>query len=256
MIHQSYKAKLPGTLVSKIGTRMKKTRLTIAALLLFLLPVLSFSQKHWEISASPGLMNYYGDLTPPLFTVKEVFLGGQVNARYFFDREHAIRLNLLRGSLAGDDRNFDRNYLRGNSFSGQLTEVALIGELDFKGRQRFSTRTGFHKMSSLYLFAGGSLAYFNPTVHYGTFITGDLDMEFQKWHIGMPIGGGVRIDANNKLVFGLELGYRFTISDYLDGTQASGNVYQNDSYSFGGVSVGYRFLGKTKAKQAEKIKKG
>lgn len=242
--------------VQKIGTRMKKTRLTLAVFALFLLPAFSFSQKYWEVSASPGLMNYYGDLTPPLFTIKEVYLGGQVNVRYFFDREHAVRLNLLRGSLAGDDRNFDRNYLRGNSFSGQLTEVAIMGEKDFKGRKRFSTRTGYHKMSSLYLFAGGSLAYFNPTVHYGTPNNEDVNEEFQKWHIGMPIGGGVRIDASEKLVFGLELGYRFTISDFLDGTQASGNAFQNDSYTFGGVSVGYRFIRKPKAKQAEEVKKG
>ncbi|MBI1224654.1 MAG: hypothetical protein GC192_05415 [Bacteroidetes bacterium] len=225
---------------------MKSTKLILAGCLIFMLPIVSFSQKFWEISASPGLMNYYGDLTPPLFTVKEVNFGGQLSVRRYFDREHAIRVNILHGKLAGDDHNFDRNYLRGNSFEGRLTEFAVMGEIDFKGRKRFSTRHGYEKMASLYLFAGGSVAYFDPTVHYGNPDSKDKDIDYIKWHIGMPIGGGVKIDVNEKLVIGLELSYRFTISDFLDGTQASGNTYKNDSYTFGGVSVGYRLFDKMK----------
>jgi len=218
--------------------------------LLLVLPVLSFSQKHWEIGVSPGLMNYYGDLTPPLFTIKEVFAGGQVSVRRYFDREHAIRVNILHGKLAGDDHNFDKNYQRGNRFEGRLTEFSVMGEYDFSGRKRFSARRGYQQMSSLYLFGGGSVAYFDPTVHYGSAQSKDLDVDYINWHIGMPIGGGVRIDATERLVFGLELSYRFTISDFLDGTQASGNSYKNDSYTFGGISVGYRFFDKTKEKEA------
>jgi hypothetical protein len=234
---------------------MKSMRLIVASCILFLLPCLSFSQKFWEINVSPGLMNYYGDLTPPLFTVKEVYFGGQFSARRYFDREHAIRINILHGKLAGDDRNFDRNYLRGNSFEGRLTELSFMGELDFKGRKRFSTKHGYEKIASLYLFGGGSVAYFDPKVSYGSEDSKDIGIDYIKWHIGMPIGGGVRIDANEKLVFGLELSYRFTISDFLDGTQASGNAYKNDSYTFGGVSVGYRFLDKPKEKKQKKEKK-
>ncbi len=228
---------------------MKSTKLILAVSLLFILPVLSFSQKFWEISASPGLMNYYGDLTPPLFTVKEVFFGGQLSARRYFDREHALRVNILHGKLAGDDHNFDRNYLRGNSFEGRLTEFAIMGEIDFKGRKRFSTRNGYEKIASLYMFGGGSVAYFDPTVQYGSPESRDEKIDYIKWHVGMPIGGGVKIDVNEEIVVGLEISYRFTISDFLDGTQASGNAYKNDSYTFGGISIGYRFF--DKAKEAE-----
>lgn len=231
---------------------MKFVKLMIAGCLLFALPIFSFSQKFWEVGVTPGVMNYYGDLTPPLFTVKEVFAGGQFSVRRYFDREHAIRVNILHGKLAGDDHNFDRNYLRGNRFEGRLTEFSVMGELDFKGRKRFSSKNGYQKMASLYLFGGGSVAYFNPTVHYGSAESKDADLDYINWHVGMPIGGGVRIDANERLVFGLELSYRFTISDFLDGTQASGNAYKNDSYTFGGISVGYRFFEKAKAEVEKK----
>ena len=226
----------------------------IAGCLLFALPIFSFSQKHWEVGITPGVMNYYGDLTAPLFTVKEVFAGGQISVRRYFDREHAIRVNILHGKLAGDDHNFDRNYERGNKFEGLLTEFSVMGELDFKGRKRFSSSNDYQKMASLYLFGGGSVAYFNPTVHYGSIESKDADLDYINWHVGMPIGGGVRIDANERLVFGLELSYHFTISDFLDGTQASGNAYKNDSYTFGGISVGYRFFDKAKEAAAPEKK--
>lgn len=234
---------------------MKSTKLILAACLLFMLPVFSMAQKFWEVNVSPGLMNYYGDLTPPLFTVKEVNFGGQISARRYFDREHAIRVNILHGKLAGDDHNFDKNYLRGNSFEGQLTEFALMGELDLKGKKRFSTRFGYERMASLYLFGGGSIAYFNPKVNYGIKNNDDVEIDYIKWHIGMPIGGGVKIDLNEKIIIGLELSYRFTISDFLDGTQATGNAFRNDSYTFGGVSVGYRFFDRKKEKKEEPEKK-
>lgn len=235
---------------------MKSLKVLLAYCLLFTLPTLSFSQKkYWEVSVSPGLMNYYGDLTPPLFTVKEVTFGGQVSIRRYFDREHAIRVNVLHGKLAGNDRNFDRNYLRGNSFEGKLTEVAIMGEWDFKGRKRFSTRHGYHKTSSLYLFAGGSVAYLDPEVRYGSTQSPDLTTDNVTWHMGMPIGGGVKIDINDRILVGLELSYRFTISDLIDGTQASGNSLKNDSYTFGGISLGYRLFKKANTDEEEAEKK-
>jgi hypothetical protein len=47
------------------------------------------------------------------------------------------------------------------------------------------------------------------------------------------------------------LSYRFTVSDFLDGTQVSGNAYNNDSYTFGGISAGYRFIDKPKTEKTE-----
>jgi OmpA-OmpF porin, OOP family len=234
---------------------MKSFKLLIFGCCLLAMPIFVFAQKkYWEASATIGAMNYYGDLTPPVFTIKEIHAGGQLSIRRFFDREHALRINILHGKLSGNDRNFDRNYLRNNSFDGSLTEIAFLGEKDFKGRKRFSSKLGYQKTNSFYLFGGGSVAYFNPNVRYGDLYEGDKNVEYVNWHIGMPIGGGFRIDASEKLVFSLELGYRFTISDFLDGTQATGNAYKNDSYTFGGVSVGYRFFDKEKPKEEVKTK--
>jgi OmpA-OmpF porin, OOP family len=228
---------------------MKSSKLFIAACILLAMPVLSFSQKYWEVSVGGGLMNYYGDLTPPLFTLKEVHPGGQLSVRRYFDRQHAVRVNILHGTLTGNDRNFDRNYLRGNSFVGRLTEVSVLGEFDIKGRKRFSAKLGYQKTSSPYFFGGASMAYSNPVARYGQADSGDADKDYIDWHVGMPVGGGFRFDLKQNIVLSIELGYRFTISDYLDGTQATGNAYKNDSYTFGGIQIGYRFYDKEKEEE-------
>ncbi len=237
------------------GSFMKSFKLWVVGCLLLGLPFTIFAQKkHWEASATFGAMNYYGDLTAPFFTIKEIRAGGQFSLRRYFDREHALRLNVMYGSLSGADHNFDRNYLRNNSFDGKMTEIAFLGEKDFKGQKRFSSRHGYQKMSSLYMYAGASVGHFDPTVTYGNPDSGDKKIDYIKWHLGMPVGGGLRVDLNQKIVLEFEVSYRFTISDFLDGTQASGNAYKNDGYTFGGVSLGYRLFDKEKPAVEKKTK--
>jgi opacity protein-like surface antigen len=231
---------------------MKSAKLILAALLLLVVPMVTFAQKYWEIGATGGVMNYYGDLTAPAFTLREIHAAGQVSARRYFDRQHALRFNLMHGVLSGNDQNFDRNYLRGNSFVGRLTEFSMMGEVDLKGRKRFSKKFGYQKMASPYLFIGASLAYFNPKVSYGPPNSPDEDIDYIDWHVGMPLGAGIRFDVNEKVTINMELNIHFTLSDYLDGTQASGNAYRNDSYSFFGVGAGYRFFEKVEIAPAEK----
>ncbi len=234
---------------------MKSFKLLVVGCLILSLPLTIFSQKkHWEISAAFGAMNYYGDLTPPLFTIKEIHAGGQFSIRRYFDREHAIRLNLLHGGLSGADRNFDRNFLRNNSFDGRLSEIAILGEKDFRGRKRYNAKHGYQKMNSFYMFAGASVAHFDPNVTYGDTESSDKQIEYINWHIGMPLGGGFRVDLNQKIVLEFEVSYRFTISDFLDGTQASGNAYKNDAYTFAGVNLGYRLFDKEKPEGEKKTK--
>ncbi|MBK8564871.1 MAG: hypothetical protein IPN76_16420 [Saprospiraceae bacterium] len=214
----------------------------LAALSLLSLPFMAFSQKYWEIGLTPGAMVYYGDLTVPHVTFKETHLGGQLNIKRYFDREHALRMNVLHGTIAGSDYNYDRNSDRGNEFVGRLTEFSLMGELDLKGRKRYSKKMDFQRTLSPYIMAGIAGAYCKPEVTYGQPENKDLAVEYPAWHFALPVGGGVKMDLSEHIFLGAELGLRVTLSDYLDGTQASGNAYKNDSYAFGGLTMGYRFL--------------
>ncbi len=213
----------------------------MAVLVLLALPMLGFSQNYWEVTLSPGGIVYFGDLTVPDVTFQQTHLGGQLSVKRYYHGEHAIRINALYGTISGADKNYDRNSLRNNSFEGQLAEFSLMGELDLKGRKRYTKKLGYQRTFSPYLLAGFSGIYCKPEVTYGQPDSKDLNVDYPSWHFGMPVGGGVKFDTNERLFFGLEFGLRLTLSDYLDGTQASGNAYKNDSFAFGGLMAGYRF---------------
>ncbi len=214
----------------------------LAILSLISLPFLAFSQKYWEFGLTPGAMVYYGDLTVPHVTLMETNLSGQFSIKRYFDREHAVRLNVLHGTIAGSDYNYDRNSERGNEFVGKLTEFSIMGELDLKGRKRYSKKMDFQRTLSPCIIAGIAGVYCKPEVTYGQPENKDLAINYPAWHFALPIGGGIKMDISEKIFLGAEFGLRITLSDYLDGTQASGNAYKNDSYAFGGLTLGYRFL--------------
>lgn len=220
---------------------MKTMSKIFAGLLFLATPVFGFCQKYWEVSLTPGAIVYYGDLTVPDVTMRETHLAGQFNLKRYFDGEHALRFGVLHGTISGDDRNYERLSGRGNRFKGRLTEFSVMGELDLRGRRRFSKRAGYQKTSSPYIMFGFSGVYCKPDVTYGQPDSKDKGIDYPNWHFGTPFGAGFRFDANERVVFGVELGLRLTLSDYLDGTQASGNAFKNDAFVFGGVTAGYRF---------------
>jgi opacity protein-like surface antigen len=172
--------------------------------------------------------------------LKQTHLAGQLSIKRYFHGEHALRFSLLHGTISGDDANYPSHSDRGNSFKGKLTEFSFMGEIDLKGRKRFSKKLGYQKTSSPYIMFGMSGINCKPDVVYGQADSKDKGVELPKWHFGMPVGAGYKFDFNERVVFGVELGLRLTLSDYLDGTQASGNAYKNDSFMFAGLTASYR----------------
>ncbi len=221
---------------------MKSMNKFITGLALLCLPAFCFSQNYWEVGLAAGASVYYGDLTVPAVTFKETHLAGQISLKRYFNGEHAIRLNVLHGTFSGDDNNFKSLSSRGNKFVGKFTEFAFMGELDLKGRRRFSKKKGYQKTASPYIMVGLSGIYSNPDVTYGQPDSKDKGVNYPSWHFGIPIGGGYKFDINERITVGAELGLRLTLSDYLDGTQASGNAYKNDAFLFSGITAGYRFV--------------
>ncbi|MBI1226963.1 MAG: hypothetical protein GC192_17155 [Bacteroidetes bacterium] len=220
---------------------MKSVNKLLTGLVLLAFPLFCFSQNYWEISLSPGASVYYGDLTVPIITFKETHFAEQISIKRYY-RDNALRFNVLHGTLSGDDSNYSRNRSRGNKFVGKFTEFALMGEIDLKGRRRFSKKLGYQKTASPYIMFGLSGIYSKPDVTYGSPDSKDIGIDYPSWNFGMPVGVGYKFDLNERVVFGAELGLRLTLSDYLDGTQASGNAYKNDAFFFGGITVGYRII--------------
>ena len=220
---------------------MKAVKNFLTCCIFLAIPLFCCSQNYWEITVSPGVSVYYGDLTVPIVTFKESHLAGQMSIKRYFNGEHALRFNVLHGSLSGDDKNYTRNSVRGNSFVGRITEFAMMGEIDLNGKRRYTKKIGYQKTKSPYVMFGVSGIYSKPKVNYGQPDSKDKNIDYPKWHFGMPVGAGFKFDATERMVFGVELGLRLTLSDYLDGTQASGNAYKNDAFFFFGLTANYRF---------------
>lgn len=100
---------------------------TFVYLLLF--PVLGIAQT-LETGITLGTTNYMGDLNsaPTSFVGFHSAFGAQL--RYQYNPNLAARLNILRGTISGDDQNFAnrRSWDPNLSFESDVTEVTIQGE--------------------------------------------------------------------------------------------------------------------------------
>ncbi|MCC7244331.1 MAG: hypothetical protein IT269_01515 [Saprospiraceae bacterium] len=60
-----------------------------------------------------------------------------------------------------------------------------------------------------------------------------------------PMGVGLRFDVFDRLIIGVEGGWRPVFSDDLDGVKVNGNPESNDWYYYGGTTISF-VLGRPK----------
>ncbi|WP_069657861.1 type IX secretion system protein PorG [Arcticibacter eurypsychrophilus] len=177
----------------------------------------------WELGVFGGGIGYIGDLNPKnLFQLSNPAYGILVKRN--LDPYWSIKLSILHGKIAAADSNSNNSaqILRNLSFFSPLTEISMQGEFNF-----FNYIPGMsRKKYSPYIFAGGSLALFNPKTRYqGEIVTlNGLKTEgtfYRKYTIAVPYGTGIKYNIVGNWTLGAELGYRTTFTDHLD--DVSGN---------------------------------
>jgi len=196
-------------------------------LILLLLPAISGAQ-YWEAGAFAGLSNYLGDLTANSQTIymQNSGFSGAVFARYNINDMTAVRLALGYQGLSGTDvlANNEAIRMRNLSFTSDVIELALTGELNLPGYQPYN----LSRPLSPFLFAGISAFYYNPVANLagvnvklrplGTEGQGlpDRPARYASIAMAIPMGLGVKYAVTDKLNIGIELGARMTFTDYLD----------------------------------------
>jgi len=171
-----------------------------------------------------GPSNYQGDLAPDI-TFKETHLAGGIflkrNSGQFFS--HC--LSLMEGEISGNDNNFTNLKIRNLSFQTYITELSYQLEFNF-----FPFSFGLqHKDFTPYVFTGLSLFYFDPqTIYNGQYIKlNNLDTEgkvagneqkhdYSLYQLAIPIGGGLKFSISDKIILGINVGFRSAFTDYLD----------------------------------------
>jgi hypothetical protein len=147
------------------------------------------------------------------------------------------------GSSDAGSRNDSRGFSF-NSYGFEHTlqfEYALIAE-DMRQRSfaLFNRRGMLNNFSkkSIYAFAGvGGLAFY-PNFN-GTPTKYDIIQKSFQYTAVFPIGVGAKVIFNNNYSFGAEFGFRYCLSDYLDGVTSTISDF-NDFYYFTSFHLIYR----------------
>ena len=199
----------------------------------------------YEIGVLGGVFVYQGDLTPNdvgAFNTMKPGLGifGSRN----LNSNLAFRLQLLRGSLKGDDSKYehpDWRQQRNFKFKSPVTELSGLFVWNILGLK--PNEAGIINFSP-YVFGGVGFSFLNIKRDWSQFnashfagedailngLIADADHKLPKSIFEFPIGMGVRYGINSRLSFTLEGTYRLTSTDYIDGFSQAANPDMNDHF--------------------------
>jgi hypothetical protein len=199
----------------------------------------------YEIGVHVGSFIYQGDLTPnDLGAFNTMKPGFGFSATRNINSLYAVRFQLLRGALKGDDAKYDNpawRQQRNFNFKTPVTELSLHVVRNIMSL--IPNEAGIINFSP-YVFAGLSYSFLKIKRDWSNFnyshfageaavvngLAEDINHKIPKGIFSIPIGFGVRYGITEKLSFSLEGTYRILDTDYLDGFSQSANPDQNDHY--------------------------
>ena len=195
----------------------------------FLLSVISLSflttkAQKWEIGGLLGASNYIGDISKDP-NIKQTQPTVNLWVRYNLDRHFSYRMGLGYGRITAADSLYSGNKLRGLNFRSNIIEFSNIFEFHYNPFGRTHPQ---NKKSSFYVLTGLNFFYFNPQGKLnGKWINlqplgtegqklDDGKGVYSKISVSIPMGAGVKYKLTPNWIFGFEVGYRYTFTDYLD----------------------------------------
>ena len=187
-----------------------------------MLPLCVEAQR-WEIGLAAGGANYLGDMAPTIVLFETKSSYGFV-VKKNIDPYFSHNFSIMRGSISGNDQNFSFLSERNLSFFSEITEFAYIFEFNF-----FRFAIGLHPNKfTPFTFIGLASFYHQPkTIHDATtIILGPLDTEgvflnttrkgYKNLQLSIPMGGGFKWKLSPDLIMAVNMGFRYTFTDYLD----------------------------------------
>jgi len=191
-------------------------------------------------SSRPNQQSSWLDIYPNGFSP-----GISLYGRYHSGRSWAVRSTFSALMLRGDDAWSPESAIaeRGKSFTNNLFELAAYGEY-FLPRKIADPKSYLKVLwFDIYLFAGMSAFYHNPDINgpviddydYELLNAGDL---YNNWQFAIPFGAGLKWTVNRNWVLGVDLNFRYTFFDYLDGFRRPYSTRYDHFFSTG-FNVGY-----------------
>lgn len=227
-----------------------------------------FMHQHtrWELGLSMGVANSMTDIAAAeaqtQASITDVYSRGLspalgVYSRYRFNRLFAMKANINGVLLKGDDRwspNIDV-VNRGKSFSNSILETNLLTEF-YVSRSNLNPKRDFGtSLLDFFVFTGVSAFYHSPEVLGPIIDDFDADLlqrenAYNNIQMAIPLGIGLQWTIGQRWVLGLDVNFRYTFFDYLDGFRRPYSN-RNDYFFTSNFNLGYipksKFLGRGKA---------
>jgi hypothetical protein len=235
-------------------------RTLIAIMLLSVLPLLSNAQRwkmrRFETSLGLGATSFYGDIggtadTDNALGFKDIQIQYSrpsvlFGASYRVASNMNVKMNLIYGFLRADDvesRNENRNFAFTSTIfepSFQFEYYIISENSSFSSSALFNRRGMLNNYSNIYLYAFGGIGgvFSNPKPEKN--FVDRFEDNFSKFGIAFPIGLGFKYIIDSEWSLGIELGRRFTLTDYIDGYTSQFSDH-NDTYYIGSLQAIYKF---------------
>ena len=215
----------------------------IVFLVLFFIS-LGINAQTYEVGVFAGAANTIGDVGKTSYILpSDIAFGGIF--KWNKSKRYAWRGSVMYGKFTADDTksNMSSRQQRGYVVDNSILEASLGLEFNF-------VDYNLHKLGPAftpYLYTGAT--YFRYDFQY--FNGGVLqDISQRDGSFAIPMTVGFKYRINQFLIFGAEIGARYTFTDNLDGSNPEnsnfeqfrfGNIFSDDWYVFSGVTLTYTF---------------
>lgn len=213
--------------------------------------------RRYEAGFGIGTIQIFGDIGGTadknnLFGLKDInfsennlALTGRM--RYKINTSMSVKavLNYGRGqgTDAGSKNDRGRSYKTSLfEFSGHYEYYFLKEDKRYRSAAIYSRKGMLNNYSSFaaYMFIGAGVTLSKSTHGTATVLPQDDYKETRVIAPAIPFGIGVKYIIDDRLFINGDLGYRYSLSDYLDGYKQAWNSKYNDVYYFLLISVNYR----------------
>lgn len=213
--------------------------------------------RRYEIGAGFGTCQVFGDIggtasQENLFGLKDIKLdetkiGVVTHGRYKINPKQAVKVNLNLGFGKGSD--IDSRNDRGRSYSTTIIELSgqyeyffLPEDKQYRSAGIYNRRGMVNNYSALaaYVFGGAGVTYAISSHADAPILPAD---EYRSGGNIVPVvllGLGVKYILDDRSFLNAELGYRYGITDFIEGYKQTEASKYNDVYYFLAISYNYR----------------
>ncbi len=204
-----------------------------------------WKMRRWDLMFGAGASNMFGDLgggnvqngyflSCRDLNIRTTRYAIHAGLRYKIRKRFSVKASLYAGLLAADDQEAEnwRRKARNLHFRSPILEFSTQYEYSFI-KEKIGSRyailhAGFRNLINAYFFLGVGGFYFNPATKYkGTWVKlqplgtegqglGENEEKYKLFELCFPIGLGFKYTLTKKWSIGIEMGVRYTTTDYID----------------------------------------